>query len=399
MLANEELLRLMGALESTRVERKASASDGKRIRRAVCAFANDLLATGLPGYVLIGVDDKTGKPTGLSVTDQLLKDLTQIRLDGSMQPTPSMTVEVHQLASGESVVVVEVHPSEAPPVRLEGRICVRPGPASGFATREEEKRLGERRVASARPFDLRPCPGATEKDLDVEMFRTSYLIAAVAQEVVAENQRTVQDQLASLRFLDTATQVPTYAGVLVLGRDPLAFIPGAYVQFLRIDGIDLAAPVISAQRFSGPLPQLLRDVESALKLNIRTARAPVPDEGLRMKDQPDYPAWALRELAFNAIVHRTYEVGNAPVRINWFNDRIEFQNPGGLYGQVTPENFGRTADYRNPTLAEAVNVLGFVDRYGSGISRLRALLAKNENPEAVFTFEPTFVQATVRSRE
>ena len=396
LLTIEELLRLMAALESTRVERKAVPADDKKIRQAVCAFANDLGGTGTPGYVLIGVDDKTGKPTGLKVTDQILKDLAQIRLDGSMQPTPSMTVESYQINGGESVVVVEVHPSEAPPVRLSGLVWVRPGPARGTATREEEKRLGERRVASSRPFDVRPCTGAVLADLDIDMFRTSYLTAAVAPEVLAENQRTVQDQLASLRFLDTATQVPTYAGLLVLGRDPLAFIPGGYVQFLRIDGVGLADPVASAQRFSGPLPQLLREAESAVNLNIRTAR--VPGEGLRMRDQPDYPAWALRELVFNAIVHRTYEVGNAPVRINWFNDRIEIQNPGGLYGQVTPENFGKTADYRNPTLAEAMKVLGFVDRYGSGISRVRASLAKNGNPEATFEFESTYLQATVRSR-
>ena len=55
------------------------------------------------------------------------------------------------------------------------------------------------------------------------------------------------------------------------------------------------------------------------------------------------------------------------MRINWFVDRVEVQNPGGLYGQVTPENFERISDYRNPVLAEAMKALGYVERFGTGI--------------------------------
>ena len=95
---------------------------------------------------------------------------------------------------------------------------------------------------------------------------------------------------------------------------------------------------------------------------------------------------------------RSYEATNAPVRINWFSDRIEIQNPGGLFGQVTPENFGRVSDYRNFVLAEAMSVLGYVDKFGTGVARARASLVKNGNPSPDFTFESTHVQVTVRVR-
>ena len=97
-------------------------------------------------------------------------------------------------------------------------------------------------------------------------------------------------------------------------------------------------------------------------------------------------------------MHRAYEGTNSPVRINWFADRVEIQSPGGLYGQVTPANFERVCDYRNPVLAEAMKVLGYVERFGTGIARAKAALAANGNPIAEFTFEPTHVLVTIRRR-
>lgn len=72
-------------------------------------------------------------------------------------------------------------------------------------------------------------------------------------------------------------------------------------------------------------------------------------------------------------MHRTYEATNAPVRVTWFNDRIEITNPGGPYGIVTRQNFGKPGytDYRNPNLAEAMRVLGFVQRFGVGIQTVQ----------------------------
>ena len=95
-------------------------------------------------------------------------------------------------------------------------------------------------------------------------------------------------------------------------------------------------------------------------------------------------------------MHRTYESTNAPVRFYWFADRVEVQSPGGLYGQVTPENYERVNDYRNPVLAEVLKVLGYVERFGTGIARAIAALLANGNPKAEFEFEPTHVKLTVR---
>jgi len=109
---------------------------------------------------------------------------------------------------------------------------------------------------------------------------------------------------------------------------------------------------------------------------------------------------SLRELLVNALVHRDYERSNAPTRITWFNDRIEIDNPGGPYGSVTDQNFGQphVTDYRNPELAAALKYLGYVERFGSGIAKVRKQLQANGNPEVEFVprMHENYVLATVR---
>ncbi|GAA4914624.1 hypothetical protein HNR25_003187 [Streptomonospora salina] len=88
------------------------------------------------------------------------------------------------------------------------------------------------------------------------------------------------------------------------------------------------------------------------------------DGGFREREVADFPFPALREACMNALMHRNYESSNAPVRIQWFDDRVEVSNPGGPYGQVRADNYDRVNDYRNPSLAGAMKNLGYVNRFG-----------------------------------
>ncbi len=78
---DSELEAMMAALESDLVERKESfkGDNPTRLRQAVCAFANDLPDHGRPGVVFVGADDKEGRPTGLAITDELLRQVSDMR--------------------------------------------------------------------------------------------------------------------------------------------------------------------------------------------------------------------------------------------------------------------------------------------------------------------------------
>jgi ATP-dependent DNA helicase RecG len=113
--------------------------------QAICAFSNDVSGSEKNGYLIIGAHDN-GKLSGLKVDDKLLLKISNIRTDGNILPQPVMTVEKFTFNDAD-LLVVEVQPSEFPPVRYRGRIWVRVGPRKSVATGAEEKILTKRPYA------------------------------------------------------------------------------------------------------------------------------------------------------------------------------------------------------------------------------------------------------------
>ncbi len=395
MLSESELETLLLDIESDRVERKSGLGDRDKIRQAICAFSNDLPDHKLPGVVFVGVNDD-GSCANFPITDQVLLTLGDMRSNGDILPFPMMSVQKKTL-HGCEIAIIEVQPAYAPPVRYNGRVWIRVGPRRATATADEERRLTEKRRAGDLPFDRQPAYGTTLDDLDLTLFQRVYLPTAVSPEVLAENQRTVEQQLVSLHFL-TKEALPNHAAILTLGKEPRSWIPGAYIQFLRIEGMDLTDPIRDQKELAGALSDLLHQLDELLEANISTP-SNIQGGSIEIR-QPDYPLIALQQLARNAILHRTYEATNAPTRIHWFSDRIEILSPGGPFGQVNKSNFAKPGitDYRNPLLAEAMKVLGFVQRFGMGIPLAQKELEKNGNPPPEFQVEPSGILAVVRRK-
>jgi len=393
-MEDHELEALLHDLESDRVERTVSMDDGEKFRQAICAFANDLPDHRKPGVLFVGARND-GACAGLTITDRLLLALSDMRSDGNVLPLPAMTVQKRTIAGCELAVVV-VEPSDAPPVRYKGSIWVRVGPRKAIASAQDERRLAEKRRAKDLPFDIRPVVTASLADIDTVLFEQEYLPSALSPEALDANERSLEQRLASLRFMAVDPPRPTVVGILVCGSDPRQFIPCDYIQFLRIDGTELADPIKDQKEIDGPLGEMLRVLDDTFQAHISTA-TDVTAQRVEVK-HPDYPLVALQQLGRNAVMHRTYEATNAPVRITWFKDRIEIQNPGGPYGQVTVDNFGQPGitDYRNPHLAEAMKNMGYVQRFGVGIALARRALQANGNPPPEFTIAGEHVLATVR---
>ncbi len=396
---DSKLEALLDDLESDLTERKQSfkGDTPKKARQAVCAFANDLPNHQQPGVLFIGAKDD-GTPSNEPITDELLCSLADMKTDGNTLPLPVLTVE-KRILKGAEMAVVTVLPSDMPPVKYAGRIWIRTGPRRAIANEQEERILIEKRRHKNIPFDIYPIPTASISDLSRTIFDGEYLPAAFAPDILDANNRSYEEQLASCKMIITPEDTtPTVLGLLAIGKNPQDFLPGAYIQFLRIDGAGLADPVIDEENIRGAIVEILRRAEEKLAAHNRSSIDIVtnPTHEISLS----YPSAALQQILYNAILHRTYENTNAPVRVYWFSDRIEITSPGGPYGNVTIENFGQPGitDYRNPNIGDVLKTFGYIQTFGRGIATARKELEKNGNPELEFEVNQNTVLCVLRMK-
>ncbi len=398
-LTDEELLSLLSDIESDRTERKESfkGSAPEKARQAVCAFANDLPDHNQPGLLFIGATDD-GMPADEPITDQLLRSLADIKTDGNILPPPVIFVEKRTLKS-KAMAVVTVMPSDMPPVKYKGRIWVRTGPRRAVANEQEERILNEKRRYKSLPFDLYPIQGADISDLSRMRFEDEYLPQAFAADVLRANERSYEERLSSCKMIvSPQDSTPTVLGLLALGKSPQDFLPGARIQFLRIDGTELADTVIDEADIRGSVVDMLRRMEDKLGAHNRIG-VDINSRATHVLEQL-YPLSAVNQILYNAVLHRTYEGTNAPVRVYWFNDRVEIHSPGGPYGNVTSENLGKPGitDYRNPDMADVLKTFGYIQAFGRGIATARREMQRNGNPLPEFDVNPGAVLCILRRR-
>ena len=396
--ADEALLQIIETGESDTIEFKESLSGGapERIREAICAFANDLPDHRKPGLVLVGVKDDTTIGT-TPITDALLRRLADMKTDGNIVPPPSLTVEKRMLR-GKAIAIVTVQPSNSPPVRCRGAIHIRIGPRRGVATAQDERILNEKRRYKDIPFDIQPLPTSGVSDLNLIQFEHEYLPQSVDSDTLEANERNLEEQLSVTKMIASVDErFGTVMGILVLGKNPQDFLPGAYVQFLKIDGDALTDDILDDEAIRGSIPDQIRRLDDKLiahnRIEVDIISGPLEERTAL------YPIEAVQQITRNAIMHRTYEGTNSPVHVYWFNDRIEVLSPGGTYGVITAENFGQPhlVEYRNPNLAEAMKILGYVQRFGVGISIARRLLKEAGHPEPEFEILDNYLRVTIKS--
>lgn len=249
-----------------------------------------------------------------------------------------------------------------------------------------------------RAFDVQPLPLATLADLDRVRFEHDYLPAAFAPDVLQANDRTIEQRLAVTKMIDAAdSAVPTVLGILVLGKGTREFLAGAYIQFLRIAGKDLGDPGGGRARGGGAnfgVAAADRRQAGVAQPHLREHHGGHPG-GAPLALPHRGPPAARPQRGDAPIVRGDQRAGAGLLVRRPDRDR----QSGGPFGIVSVENFGEpgVADYRNPNLAEAMRVLGFVQRSGFGLAIARRALEENGNPPLELKVQPSHVTAIVRA--
>ena len=320
----------------------------------------------------------------MSIGDEELQKIGNVKSNGNVLPQPSLTVSPVYQIGGADVVVVEVQPSSYPPVRYDGRCWIRIGPGKSKATIEEERILSERRSSLTKTFDTQTCFGSSLSDLNTDLFKTFYLPKAIDAETLRQNKRDIKQQLASLRFYDLANDCPTNAGVILFAKRPTYYIPGAYIQYIKIPSKEIIPGIEFEKEFKKCLCLDLLNLDEFIQsVIIKKSLIQKPDSVQQEQIIFNYPRWSIRELVFNAVIHRNYE-SNSPILIYEFTDRIEIKNSGYLFGQVNRYNFPNLSDYRNMEIAGYLKTLGYINKFNFGIATAIRYLRDNNNPDPVF---------------
>ncbi|MCU0226225.1 MAG: putative DNA binding domain-containing protein [Bryobacterales bacterium] len=351
------LLDLLKRPEGKTLEFKRDLSSPEGVLKTLIAFANTA-----GGTLVIGVEDQSKNVLGVPHVLAVEERLTSLVSD-AIHPRLAPDIEVVPWRS-LNLLVVHVYPSNTRPHHLQ-----RLGPEIGVFVRvgssnrradlqliEEVKRWN--RMDS---FDEQAIPDLNSEVID---FR-------VASEFLAQYRKVTPQGWRTLRVTTDhqGRQVPTIGGLLLFGKNRFERFPDAWIQAGRFAGTDRVRLVDSAE-IRSLLPQ---SAEDALAFARKHLTQETVIEGLRREERWSVPLVAIREALINAIVHADYAQHGAPIRLAFFDDRIEIENPGLLpYGLTIDEIRQGVSKLRNRVIGRVFHELRLIEQWGSGIQRMSA---------------------------
>jgi predicted HTH transcriptional regulator len=214
------------------------------------------------------------------------------------------------------------------------------------------------------PFDASACPQATLNDLPQERIRWLLETARRERNYPLPVKTSREKALAHLNLLDNGN--PTYAAVLLFGKEPQRFLPTSEVKCMHFHGTKVRKPIPSYQIYKGTVFELV-DQAVDFVLSKINRRIGTREHSVQAPSKYELPKEAVTEAIVNAVAHRDY-TSNASVQVMLFADRLEVWNPGELPPSLTPERLRvpHASIPRNPLLAEPLYLARYIEKAGSG---------------------------------
>ncbi|MCG2827615.1 MAG: hypothetical protein L6265_13575, partial [Thermoplasmatales archaeon] len=214
-------------------------------------------------------------------------------------------------------------------------------------------------------FDEQICEKASLKDIDwdkLEWFKSAYK-SVTDKEILTENKKLLEN----LGCIKEGTI--TNAGILLFGKNPERFIPQNQITVVRYPGNSISDKYADMKDFYGNLFDLIDRADDYVKDHTQIASMLIPGQ-IPREEIPQYPLFAVRELIVNAVAHRDYFIHGSRIIIKMFNDRMEYNSPGGFPSDITPNNIIDRQYSRNPILVKVLNKVKYIEAIGDGIDRV-----------------------------
>jgi len=338
----QDLLNQIRLGEDSRLELKAVTFRGNRVTGPhpdgladeIAAFAN---SSG--GVLVLGIDEKTKTPRGMSVSQlDLLEHWLLGVCNDRIKPPPLCRIEKWELPDGVG------NPAAILKVDIPRSLSVHESPNGFFHRVGSSKRkmsvdyilrLGQQRSQTRMiRFDEQPVVQAPVEALDSRLY---------------ERLQTPRTRDEGLDFLQKLGMValdeagvwhPSVAGILMACREPAAWMPNAFVQAVAYRGVSPAGPQsgplyqLDARDITGPLDEQVRESCRFVARNMKIAAI----KDLGRKDFPQYDLTAVFEAMVNAVAHRDYAIYGSIIRLKMFADRLEIYSPGTIPNTMSVES-------------------------------------------------------------
>ena len=302
------------------------------------------------GTILFGVDDD-GNIKGLPDVKQACLDIEN-KINDSITPQPDYTLEIQ---NNDQTIKLTVKSGLQKPYLYKSKAYKR----NDTATIEVDTLEFSRLVLDGKNirFEELPCK---DQELSFEILHRK-----LKETVRIENFD--KDTLKTLNLYDDVNGFNNAAGLLADKN-----------HFPGIDIVKFGENIsIIQKRSTFENISVLEVYEKAIEV-FRDYYQYEVIQGADRKKMEKIPEAAFREAIANALIHRVWDV-DSQIRVSMFDDRIEIVSPGGLPSGITEEEYlsGKLSVLRNRNLANVFYRLGFVEIFGTGITRIKQLYAES----------------------
>ncbi|OQY58367.1 MAG: hypothetical protein B6245_12225 [Desulfobacteraceae bacterium 4572_88] len=381
-----DISRLIKKGEGKTTEFKETLPGKGGLVKTAVAFSNTA-----GGKILVGIEDKTGRITGISNEDVMdFPDRICDMIYDSCYPMilPEIYVENE---GNKKILVAEFYPGALKPYYLKSKgrdrgAYIRVGATNKAADSEMLQELERQRQNIS--FDEQIILQKTDKDIDFQKLKQDFFRLT--------HRKLGFNDLLNLRIIKAENKKyhPTAGGIMLAGREDS--FEYARIRCARFRGSSMSE-FTDQKEFTG---SLYEQVEGAMKFAQLWIARSGRIEGLQRKDQDEVPLEAVREALVNAVVHRDYSISGSDIKLAILDDRIEFTSPGALPRSLEIEDIlaGRS-EIRNKIIARFFKEIGFIEQWGTGMRKMLTLcndagLSPPEFRESGLFFKVTFFKKT-----
>ncbi len=248
--------------------------------------------------------------------------------------------------------------------------------------------LDDKGELSQGPFDKAICRDTDYKAIDEKVVKDFLQNRAVKLKVSVPRVSIKNFLIKTLKVVkeENGQACPTNAAILFFGKDPYEYISHHEIRIARFKGTT-RSEFIDSQEIKGPIYKMLDKVEAFFKRNTRLANKIVE---FKRVDIPEYPYEAIREAIINAIAHRDYKRRGAPIMVAIFDDRVEVSNLGALLPGLNIKTLEGRHLTRNEVICGIFHETLDMERFGTGIGKMKYLMKKHGLPAPKLAEEGDF---------